>query len=204
MTKCNRRTRGVGLPELLIALAISGALLVATGAAVNASFKAYGVNQTQSSLAQRARVAMHRMTSYIRTTQDHRPHNDTPLDQFHAGLVCTDTAIRMLIDDTSGYIFRQQGNALMMVPITIAGGNLTEGTPRTLLHGVGVGDFVVTFEPMRSAAQIRMGNPSYDQLKRASILLTVRPAASVTLTGEEATGQPVTLSMSVMPRRNFW
>lgn len=196
--------RGLGIPELLIALAISSALLVATGAALHTSFKAYGVNQSQSMLAQRARVALHRIITYIRTTQDHQPDNDEPLDDFHAGLVCTDSAIRMLIDESSGLIFRQQNNALMMVPFTISGGIMIEGTPRTLLDGVGPGDFVVTFEPMRSTAQMHSGNPNYDQLKRASILLTLRQSEATTLTGDERNSQPVTLSMSVMPRRNFW
>ena len=200
----NRRRRGVGLPELLIALAISAALLVATAVAVNASFQAYGVNQTQSSLAQRARVAMHRVVSSIRTTQDHRPDNDDPIDDFEAGLVCTDTAIRMLTAPDRGVIFRQSGTELLMVPFTIVANTMVEGAPNVMLRGVRDGDFTITFEPMRSARQIRLGRPEYDQLKRASIFLRIRPDAATTLAGEQGDGEPVVLSTSVMPRRNFW
>ncbi len=106
------RRRGLGLPELMVALAISAALLTATAVAVDASFQAYGVNQTQSQLAQRARVAMHRIVSYVRATADHFPDNDGPYDQFVGGAVCTDTAIQMLLDDDSGVIFRQSGTNL--------------------------------------------------------------------------------------------
>jgi hypothetical protein len=188
----------------MVALAISAALLTATAVAVDASFQAYGVNQTQSQLAQRARVAMHRIVSYVRATADHFPDNDGPYDQFVGGAVCTDTAIQMLLDDDSGVIFRQSGTNLLMVPFTLSGGVRTEGTPNVMLRGVNPGDFTVTFEPMRSAEQIRVGNPDYDQLKRASIMLTVRPDASTRVSGEERTGQPVTLSTSIMPRRNYW
>jgi prepilin-type N-terminal cleavage/methylation domain-containing protein len=200
MVKC----RGVGLPELLIALAISAALLVATAVAVDASFQAYGVNQTQSALSQRARVAMHRLTTYIRTTEDHRPDNDDPIDEFEAGRVCTDTAIRMLTATDTGVIFRQQDDKLLMVPFTIVAGARVEGTPNVVLRGVRDGDFSITFEPMRSARQIRLGRPEYDQLKRASIFLRLRPDAGTVVTGEEANGEPVVLSTAVMPRRNFW
>ena len=198
------RRRGLGLPELLIALSISAALLTATAVAVDASFKAYAVNQSQAALAQRVRVAMHRIVSTIRTTALHRPDNDAPIDEFEDGLVCTDSAIRMLTGEDRGVIFRQSGDALLLVPFTIVGGALVEGAPNTLLKGVQAGDFTVTFEPMRSARQMRLGRPEYDQLKRASILLTLRPSTTTVVAGEEADAEPVTLSTSVMPRKNFW
>jgi Tfp pilus assembly protein PilW len=200
-----RKTRaGLGLPELLLALSISAALLTATAVAVDASFKAYGVNQSQAQLAQRARVAMHRIVSYIRTTDAHRPDNDDPIDEFEAGVVCTDNAIRMMTAVDRGVIFRQSGDTLLMVPFTIVAGAMTEGAPNVLLRGVHDGDFTVTYEPMRSAAQIRAGRPEYDQLKRASIMLTLRGDASTTVKGEKENMQPITVSTSVMPRRNFW
>jgi len=196
--------RGLGLPELLIALAISAALLTATAVAIDASFQAYGVTQAQASLAQRARVSLHRIVTYIRTTEQHRPDNDDPIDDFAAGLVCTDTAIRMMTTDTAGVIFRQQDDCLVSVPFSVASGALVEGTAHVLIKGVQAGDFTVTFEPMKSAEQIRTGQPAYDQLKRASISLTVRPATTTKVAGEQVSAQPVTISAAVMPRRNFW
>jgi len=204
LKKLRRVRRGVGLVELLVALAISAALLTAVAVAVDTSFKAYAVNQSQAQLLQRARLALHRMVAYVRTTTQHRPDDDAVLDTFEQGLVCNASSMRMLLTDTTGVIFRQSNNQLQMVNFHIEGNVLVEDSTATLLNGVGTNDFRIVFEPMRSAAQIRSGNPAYDQLKRASILLTVRPSSNTTTTGEEANSAPVTVSTSVMPRRNFW
>lgn len=198
------RRRGIGLVELLVAMAISAALLTSVAMAVNASFKAYAVNQSQGQLMQRARMALNRMVTYVRATNEHRPDDDTALDSFESGLVTTASSIRMMLDSSNGMIFRQSGNELQMIPFTVAGNTLSEGTPRTLLHGVGTNDFRITFEPQRSAVSVKTGSPAYDQLKRASIVLTVRPTSDTSVKGEEQQGQTVTLSASIMPRKNIW
>jgi prepilin-type N-terminal cleavage/methylation domain-containing protein len=197
------RRHGVGLVELLIALAISAALLTAVAFAVDASFKAYAANETQAQLMQRSRLAMNRITTYIRATTQHLPDDDDAQDDFENGLVCNASAIRMMIDSSSGVIFRQTGDELQMIPFTIAGNVLTEGTARTLLQGVGDGDFNITFEPQRSAQAVKTG-AKYDQLKRASITLTVRATENTSVSGEQTQNQSTTLSMSIMPRRNIW
>jgi prepilin-type N-terminal cleavage/methylation domain-containing protein len=198
-----RIRRGVGLVELLIALAISASLLTAVAVAVDASFKAYGVNQTQAQLMQRARLSLNRIVAYIRTTSDHRPDDDAAQTDFENGLVAQAGSIRMLTGATSGVIFRQADNRLLMVPFTISGGSLVEDTPRVLLDGVGADDFQITFEPQRSATSSKIGG-NYDQLRRASIVLTLRPGSKTTATAEATEGQSITLSTSVMPRRNIW
>lgn len=200
----SHRRKGIGLVELLVAMAISAALLTSVAMAVNASFKAYAVNQSQGQLMQRARMAMNRMVTYIRATNEHRPDDDAALDNFESGLITSAGSIRMMLDSTSGMIFRQTGNELQMVPFSVAGNTLTEGNPRTLLHGVGTSDFRITFEPQRSAVSVKTGSPTYDQLKRASIVLTVRPTSNTSVKGEEQQGQTVTLSASIMPRKNIW
>jgi Tfp pilus assembly protein PilW len=197
------RHHGVGLAELLVALSISAALLTSVGVAVDASFKAYAVNQSQAQLLQRSRVAMNRLLTYIRSTSQHLPDDDDAQTDFEAGLITHASAIRMLITPSSGVIFRQSGNELQMVPFTITGGALVEGTARTLLNGVGADDFRITFEPQRSTEAVKTGG-KYDQLKRASITLTVRPTGATTLTGENDPSARVTLSTSIMPRRNIW
>lgn len=197
------RRRGVGLVELLVALAISAALLTSVAVAIDASFKAYAANQTDAQLMQRARLAINRMVAYIRSTTDHLPDDDDAQTAFENGLVTQASAIRMLLNDTSGVIFRQSGDELQMVPFTIAGNVLTEGTARTLLKGVGAGDFRITFEPQRSAQAVKIG-AKYDQLKRASISLTLRTHADTAVSGEQSDRGAVTLNMSVMPRRNIW
>jgi len=193
----------VGLVELLVALAISAALLTSVAVAIDASFKAYAANQTNAQLMQRARLAMNRITTYIRATTEHLPDDDTAQDEFESGLITQASAIRMMLDETNGVIFRQAGQQLQMVPFAISGSVLSEGTPHVLLEGVGSGDFTIRFEPQRSTQSAKVGG-RYDQLKRASISLTIRPTAKTTTTGESASGESVTLSTSVMPRRNIW
>jgi Tfp pilus assembly protein PilW len=193
----------MGLIELLVALAISAALLTSVAVAIDASFKAYAANQTNAQLMQRARLAMNRITTYIRATNQHLPDDNTAQDQFESGLVTQASAIRMMLDTTNGVIFRQTGQELQMVPFTISGGTLNEGTPRVLLEGVGSGDFTIRFEPQRSTQSAKVGG-RYDQLKRASISLTIRPTAKTTVTGESTSGEAITLSTSVMPRKNIW
>jgi prepilin-type N-terminal cleavage/methylation domain-containing protein len=204
MSVLKRRHRnGVGLVELLVALAISAALLTAVAVAVDASFKGYAINQSQAQLMQRARLAMNRITSYIRATTEHLPDDDDAQSDFENGLVTTASSIRMMTDSTNGVIFRQNGTALQMVPFTIAGTTLTEGTAHVLLDGVGTTDFLITFEPQRSAQAAKTG-AKYDQLRRASITLTLRPSATNSVKGEAQQNESVTLSTSIMPRRNIW
>jgi prepilin-type N-terminal cleavage/methylation domain-containing protein len=200
--KSNHR-RGVSLVELLVALAITASLMTAVAIAVDASFKGYAINQSQAQLMQRARLTMNRLTTYIRGTSQHLPDDDTAQTQFEAGLITQGTSIRMMLDSTNGVIFRQSGNQLLFVPFTVAGATLTEGTPRTLLDGVGPSDFVITFEPQRSTEAAKIGGP-YDQLKRASIVLTIHTDSETTVQGEETQNQSVTLSTSIMPRKNIW
>jgi prepilin-type N-terminal cleavage/methylation domain-containing protein len=204
MRQDNRhRRRGVGLIELLVALAICAALLTAVGVAMDASFKAYGIDESQAQLMERSRLAMNRMLTYIRSTNQHLPDDDASQTNFQNGLITKASSIRMMIDATHGIIFRQSGTTLQAVSFTINGAALTEGTSRTLLNGVNAGDFTITFEPQRSAEAIKTGG-KYDQLKRASITLTVRAATATAVTGEEVQNQSITLSGAVMPRPNMW
>jgi prepilin-type N-terminal cleavage/methylation domain-containing protein len=195
--------RGVGLVEMLIALAISAALLASVGVAIDASFDAYAINQSQAQLDQRARLTMHRVTSTFRTAAHHEPDDASARAEYEAGLVTETDAVRVYDDEFSGTIFRVSNGALVMVPFVASGGSVSEGTPRTLLSGVSTGDFRVTLEPQRSAQSVKVGG-THDQLKRASVTITARPGDATTLEGERRTGQPVTLSTSIMPRRNLW
>ena len=55
----------------------------------------------------------------------------------------------------------------------------------------------------RSLEERHEAEPLYDLLRRATILLTLRSTAATAVAGE-GTSQTVTLSVSVMPRRNAW
>jgi prepilin-type N-terminal cleavage/methylation domain-containing protein len=87
------RRRGVTILELLIALSISALLLLATAVAVDASVRAYKNNQEQSSLIQRSRIAIDRLTTVIRTTKDHQPYSATAASGFKNGQVVSDIGV---------------------------------------------------------------------------------------------------------------
>jgi prepilin-type N-terminal cleavage/methylation domain-containing protein len=193
--RCRRgRRRGVGLIELLIALAISAALLTATAVAIDASFRAYAVNQEQSDLTQRTRLAMYRMTSIIRQTKEHAPHNGAPAGQFAGGKTVDDTGIDMfdLSGKQIGYRYDSANKQLLVV---------VSGTPHVLCEGVEA--FNVRMEPMRSPNSIKSGG-AWDLLKRATLLITVKTTDKTSTEGEGVGKQTMTLSASVMPRRNAW
>jgi prepilin-type N-terminal cleavage/methylation domain-containing protein len=189
-----RRRHGVGLVELLVALAISAALLTATAVAIDASFKSYAINQEQSDLTQRSRLAMYRITSVIRQTQAHQPGTTTLANQFKTGKTVSDTAIDMmdLANKPVRYFYDAAEKRLMLH---------TDSGDHVLCDGVE--SFTVRLEPMRSATSIRTGGP-WDLMKRATLLLTVRTTNQTSVKGEGVGNQTVTLSASVMPRRNTW
>jgi prepilin-type N-terminal cleavage/methylation domain-containing protein len=186
--------RGATLIELLLALSIVAALLAATAAAVHAAFRAYQVNQEQSSLIQRARIAMDRLTTVIRTTKDHSPDNPGAASQFTAGRIVTDTGIALF--DINNVETRFRYDALTHRILAIVGGKTY-----VLLNGVDL--FQVTFEPMRSAESLRTGGP-YDLLQRATILITVRTNSDTNAPSETTNTMTLSLSASAMPRRNTW
>jgi len=188
------RARGLGLAELLIALSISASVLAAVGVAVDASFKAYKINQEQSSITQRARLVMHRIVSTIRATKEHAPIDASLLAQFAAGATVTGTGIQMY--DNAG--------ALVEYRLDADSEQLSyeiNGDSHVLCQGVTA--FTVRVEPMRSSTSLKTGG-GWDLLKRATIQLTVRASES-TMQSSESTGlQTTTMSCSVMPRRNVW
>jgi len=189
-----RRTRGVGLIELLVALSISAALLTATGVALDAAFKAYGINQEQATLSQRARLSMNRIMTYIRTSDAHQPYTAATVTSFAGGSIVTDSGIEMLLDDgTAVSFYHDPTNEKLLYK---------QGTAiATLLNGVT--NFTVKMEPMKSADSARSGG-GYDLLMRATVLITLKTTANTTTLAEDVGQQTITLSSSVMPRRNVW
>jgi hypothetical protein len=192
--QATKRRRGVGLAELLIALSISAALLTATAVAIDASFKAYAINQEQSDLTQRTRLAMYRMTTMIRQTKEHAPTTAGKATLFASGATVTDTGIDMFdLEGNSVSYFYDAPNKRLMASIN--------GVERPMCEGVQ--SFTVRLEPMRSTTSIRTGGP-WDLMKRATLEMTVRTTSSTATRGEGVDRQSVTLSASVMPRRNAW
>ena len=189
------RRRGLGIAELLISLAISATVLAAVAYAVDMTFRAYSINQEQSDLMQRARLSMYRLTTSIRTTSAHQPVTTSALTDFKLGLTTTDTAITMLDPDDRPLSFKFDPAQSRLVAVD------SVGTEYVLLRGVE--KFEVKFEPMLSQQSKRVGGV-YDRLLRATILITVRTSGNSADVDETVGAQRVTLSTSVMPRRNVW
>jgi YD repeat-containing protein len=190
-----RARRGMGLAELLIALSITAAVLTAVGAGVDASFKAYSVNQEQTRLMQSARVALHRITSQVRTTVEHQPVTASKVTDFGRGLIVTDTGIALFTEDDHELRFTYDA-AGKQLRATDAAGNV-----RVLLRGVQ--SFSVKFEPMQSRTSKKTGG-LYDLLFRATISLTVASESNAPDIDESVASQSITLSASIVPRRNLW
>jgi len=186
--------RGVGLIELLLALAISALLLTATAVAVDASFKAYANNQEESSLLQQSRMALNRVVTSIRTSDTHAPIDPAQLVDFKAGLLATDNGIAMIQEDGTDIVYRHDAANKQLI---------AEAKGKKYVVARGVEAFTVTMEPMRSQEALRIGG-SYDLLRRANILITLRTTAQTAQSSETTGKHPVTLSVSVTPRRNSW
>ncbi|CAN5643123.1 hypothetical protein BH09PLA1_BH09PLA1_25070 [soil metagenome] len=189
------RHRGVGLVELLVALAISAALLTAVAVATDTSFKAYAINEEQSNLLQRGRLGLNRLLTYTRTCKEHQPINATQINSFAAGTTVIDTGISMF-NDAGQQIDVDYDATNHRVLMSVDG-----GTARVLARGVIA--FQVKMEPMKSPAATRSGG-NFDLLRRATILLTLQTSGNLADMNEVEDGQIVTLSSSVMPRRNAW
>jgi len=189
-----KHRRGAALLELLIAMSIGATLLLATAAAVNAAFVAYQTNQEQSSLLQRTRIAMERITTVIRTTKAHNPDSLSAATLFKSGQTVTDTGIDLFDVNDVETIFRYDPTNKQI--LAIIGGNTY-----VLLNSVEL--FQIKLEPMRSAESQRTGGP-YDLLQRATILITVRTSNSTNASIETTGRQRLSLSASVMPRPNTW
>ena len=190
-----RRSRsGMGLAELMIALAIAATLLAATAFALDTSIKAYRINLQQAALLQNARTAMNRILTTVRRTKLHAPDTAALRTQFAANNTVTGTGIDMFDANNNLIIFRYDAATKRVNMIA-------NGVTSPLIHGVE--DFSITMKPMRSAGSAKV-NGAWDLLERATLLITVKTANENTLDTEAPDKVTITLSASVMPRRNTW
>jgi prepilin-type N-terminal cleavage/methylation domain-containing protein len=81
--------RAFSLVEMLIALAISAALLTASLAALDASFKSYKMTSESASTHVVSRIVMQRVMAMIRTGKEFGPYPDDVLDPAQNPLVST-------------------------------------------------------------------------------------------------------------------
>jgi len=189
--------RGFTVTELLIALAISTTLLVATMAAIDACLRAYSVNVVQSDLSQKARVFMHRLTTDIRSSREHAPVDAARITQFEQGQTVTDTAIEFF--DTAGRLIRYRFDASNQQILI----RVDTQDEIALLKGVQTFDIQMT--PTQSKEARRTGN-THDILLRSEINLVIKrdPTDNDRDISESAAKQPLRLTTAVAPRQNVW
>jgi prepilin-type N-terminal cleavage/methylation domain-containing protein len=185
----NARRRGFSLVEMLIALAISAALLVAVLSALVASFRAYQATTEQASTHVVGRVVMHRVLALIRNGVDFGPVPDDARERF----VQSDEII--FVDDSGREISVRLDRASSALFLSIDEGPeqlLLEGVRGPVdAQGVAMGAFALEF-----------ANGS--RLVRASLDLTVEADdnASLTLEGDDVV--PIRLIGSAAPRKLLW
>jgi prepilin-type N-terminal cleavage/methylation domain-containing protein len=187
--------RGLGLIELLVSLSISAALLTAVAVAIDAAFKSYQINQEQSMLTQRARLALYRLLTSIRTLDTHQPYTAACVTSFSKGTPVTDSGISMYDDNNVliSYMLDAPSHELRVIH---------GGVTNVLLRGVTA--FSVKMEPMKSAQSVKTGSQTYDLLMRATVTVTLATNSKTSMASETTGKQTVTISSSVMPRRNIW
>ncbi len=177
--------RGFSLVEMLLALAISSALLVATFSALTASFRAYQATTEQASTHVVSRVILHRIMALVRNGVDFGPIPEDARDRFVIGdeMIFVDQEGREI-----GLRLDRTASALLM--------RVGTGSEQLLLEGVrgpsdGMGAFTLEFE-------------NGEKLVRASFDLTVDADdnASVAIEGDEVV--PIRLVGSTAPRRLIW
>lgn len=183
--------RGFNLIELLIALAISAALLTATLVALNASFMAYQSTTEVASTHTIARLTMNRVLTMIRMGDEFGPFPTNPLDT-----TVTSDFIEWMTPEGQVMTldFDEDAQALL---ITVTDPGTGDENTYTLLEGVlrqhdSDGDDLAPF-----TLQYEKGR----NLFRATIDLTIRPDdnMSVMMDGDND-NQTIRLVASAMPR----
>lgn len=188
-----RRSRGLSLVELLIALAITAMLLTATMVALDASFKAYADSAEQASAQASTRMVTSRLLTLIRTSTAHGPLMPdaaaTPPVTL-SGDTLTSNYIELL--DPSGNFVRieyRSNTQELWVITTPPGGTATS---YSIMGGV----TAASFSCLR-----RMNDDGMYVLDRGTMDLTIMPGADATLAVEYRQGQAIRVFASTMPRK---
>ncbi|MFO0827066.1 MAG: prepilin-type N-terminal cleavage/methylation domain-containing protein [Phycisphaerales bacterium] len=184
-----RRRRGFNLVELLMALAISSALLAATMVALNACFVAYQATTEEASTHTVARLVMHRLLTMIRTGADFGPLPDDPLD-------ATSATDEISFRNTAGQLitigFDETVHAITL--------RVEDGDEKPILRGV---QRTVTSE----GANVPAFTLEWDKgthLYRVTMDLTVVGDDNQATKLDKGLVKPIRLVASSMPRTGEW
>jgi prepilin-type N-terminal cleavage/methylation domain-containing protein len=196
--KCSRRRRGLSLVEMLVALAISAALLTATMVAIDTSFKAYAIAAESASTQTATRMVINRLLTLVRTSTAHAPVDET--DPLPTGATVTfngtlveSSFLEVVHPDGDLYTITwdSANEQLMLTQTPASGGTITT---QPILGGV----TDCTFQLSR-----RRDNDGYWQLERGSIDFTVEADDDASLDLEVGDVPPVRVIASTKPRRVY-
>ena len=189
-----RRTarRAFNLVELLLALAISSALLTATMVALDASFTSYQQTTEEASTNTISRMVMHRILSMVRSGEDFGPFPGNPLDRIIESDFIQIRVPNLQDPDAVGELieieWREDDEALFYIA--------EDGTEALLLEGVvtqldGDGNAIPPF-----VLEYDRGRTLY----RATIDLTVIPDDNMDVEIDGENVRQIRLVASAMPR----
>ena|SRR5436190_11091853 len=189
--------RGFSLVEMLIAIAITAALLTSTMVALNASFTAYQATTEVASTHTIGRLVMHRMLSLIRTGQDFGPYPSNPLNTV---LDSDEIQFRTPEGNVMTLIWKQDADTAhgfnvpeaLYVVMTDASGD----TPYVLLEGVKAQYDANNVRIKPFTLQFEKGRKLY----RATIDLTVKPDDNMSVELDGSNNDVIRLVASAMPR----
>jgi prepilin-type N-terminal cleavage/methylation domain-containing protein len=186
----NRR-RGFNLIELLMALAITAALLTSTMVALNASFMAYQATTEVASTHTIARLTMNRMLTLIRTGKDFGPYPTNPLEStFQSDVIEFRTPNDQILSlewveaDEALYVIVTDPDTMLETSYKLMEGVKAQYDPDT-------GDRIKPF-----TLQYERGKHLY----RATIDLTVQPDDNMSVTLDGNNADVIRLVASAMPR----
>ncbi|MBT8486460.1 MAG: prepilin-type N-terminal cleavage/methylation domain-containing protein [Phycisphaerales bacterium] len=189
VSRAPRRRRGFNLVELLIALAISAALLSATMVALDASFMAYQATTEVASTHTIGRLAMHRILTLIRTGTEFAPLPVDPRDS----IVESDFIDFRMPDNSILSIEWDEDDEALYVVVGGAGGPrhlLLEGVIRQLDGG---GDPVSPF-----TLEYELGFTLF----RATIDLAIVPDDNMSVELDGDNQEVIRLVATAMPRES--
>jgi prepilin-type N-terminal cleavage/methylation domain-containing protein len=200
------RRRAFTIVELLVSLVIMAMVLTAMAFALDASIRAYSVNQATADSLQRARMAVLRIAGDLRSGTSIFPYNAAPRADFVRGGRTTPGDLDPTVTDTGvtlvdawgrdiAYVYRPADEAVVA---EIAG-----EAPVVLARGVTAFQLIMLPGISKQSAIVSPFNEdSYDLLYSATIQMTVRSTGD--LADTDGSTQTITLTGSVAPEQHRW